>query len=112
MDSPVLLDPIGRPPSPATLPGHFAGRRPRNAPLPGRPATRRGDRCGDARRGRRTFGRPLTRFVVVLWRAGLRLGEALALVESDLDPTRGPVLVRHGKGDKRRESGMDDWGWE
>lgn len=48
----------------------------------------------------------------MLWRAGLRLGEAVALVESDLDPARGSVLVRHGKGDKRRESGMDDWGWE
>jgi site-specific recombinase XerD len=47
----------------------------------------------------------------VLWRAGLRIGEALALVESDLDPARGSVLVRHGKGDKRRESGMDDWAW-
>ncbi len=22
------------------------------------------------------------------------------------------MLVRHGKGDKRREVGMDDWGWE
>jgi hypothetical protein len=30
MDSPVLLDAIGRPRSPATLPGHFAGRPPRN----------------------------------------------------------------------------------
>jgi site-specific recombinase XerD len=50
--------------------------------------------------------------VVVLWRAGLRIGEALALVESDLDPTRGSILVRHGKGDKRRESGMDDWAWD
>lgn len=49
--------------------------------------------------------------VVALWRAGLRIGEALALVESDLDPSRGSILVRHGKGDKRRESGMDDWAW-
>lgn len=50
--------------------------------------------------------------VVLLWRAGLRIGEALALVESDLDPFRGSVLVRHGKGDKRRESGMDGWAWD
>ena len=50
--------------------------------------------------------------VGVLWRAGLRIGEALALVESDLDPTRGSILVRHGKGDKRRESGIDDWAWD
>ena len=50
--------------------------------------------------------------IVVLWRAGLRISEALALNESDLDPERGAVLVRHGKGDKRREVGMDRWAWE
>ncbi len=36
--------------------------------------------------------------VVVLWRAGLRIQEALALAESDLDERRGALLVRHGKG--------------
>src|SRR3954470_16098138 len=46
------------------------------------------------------------------WRAGLRISEALALAESDLDRARGAVLVRHGKGGKRREIGMDPWGWE
>jgi site-specific recombinase XerD len=45
--------------------------------------------------------------IVVLWRAGLRVSEALALNETDLDPDRGALLVRHGKGDKRREVGMD-----
>ncbi len=50
--------------------------------------------------------------VAVLWRAGLRISEALALTESDVDPRRGSVLVRHGKGDKRREAGMDDWGFD
>jgi site-specific recombinase XerD len=50
--------------------------------------------------------------IVVMWRAGLRISEALALTESDLDLDRGAVLVRHGKGDKRREVGMDAWGWE
>lgn len=49
---------------------------------------------------------------VVLWRAGLRISEALALSEGDLEPRRGAMLVRHGKGDKRREVGMDDWGWQ
>ncbi len=50
--------------------------------------------------------------IVVLWRAGLRIHEALALTEADLDRRRGALLVRHGKNDKRREVGMDDWGWE
>ncbi len=50
--------------------------------------------------------------VVVLCRAGLCISEALARIESDLDPSRGAILVRHGKGGKRREVGMDHWGWE
>jgi len=47
--------------------------------------------------------------IIVLWRAGLRISEAFALNETDLDPVRGSLLVRHGKGDKRREVGMDRW---
>lgn len=54
----------------------------------------------------------LRALIVVLWRAGLRISEALALAESDLHATRGAILVRHGKGGKRREVGMDRWGWE
>ena len=50
--------------------------------------------------------------VVLLWRAGLRISEALALAESDLDASRGSVLVRHGKGGKRREVGMNRWAWQ
>jgi site-specific recombinase XerD len=49
---------------------------------------------------------------VVLWRAGLRISEALALSEGDLEPARGALLVCHGKGGKRRQVGMDDWGWQ
>jgi site-specific recombinase XerD len=45
--------------------------------------------------------------IVVMWRAGLRISEALALTESDLDLDRGAIVVRHGKGDKRREVGMN-----
>jgi site-specific recombinase XerD len=52
----------------------------------------------------------LRALIVILWRAGLRISEALALAETDLDPGRGAVLVRRGKGGKRREVGMDRWG--
>jgi integrase len=38
--------------------------------------------------------------------------EALALAEPDLDYRRGSLLVRRGKGGRRREVGMDEWGWE
>jgi integrase len=63
--------------------------------------------AGDAPDGLRLRG-----LIVVLWRAGLRISEALALLETDLDQSRGAILVRHGKGGKRREIGMDRWGWE
>jgi site-specific recombinase XerC len=36
----------------------------------------------------------------------------LALAETDLEARRGAVVVRHGKGDERREVGMDSWAWE
>jgi site-specific recombinase XerC len=50
--------------------------------------------------------------IAVLWRGGLRISEALALNETDVDPRRGLLLVRHGKGDRRREVGMDPSGFE
>jgi site-specific recombinase XerD len=61
--------------------------------------------------GDRPDGIRLRAVIVILWRAGLRISEALALNETDLDPDRGSLLVRHGKGDKRREVGMDRWAW-
>jgi site-specific recombinase XerD len=54
----------------------------------------------------------LRRVIVMLWRAGLRISEALAVTESDLDRSRGAVLIRRGKGGTRREVGMDPWAWE
>ena len=62
--------------------------------------------------GTGAHGARIRGLIVVLWRAGLRINEALDLAEADLDPQRGALLIRRGKGGKRRESGMDDWGWE
>ena len=62
--------------------------------------------CGDGLHGDRARG-----LIAVLWRAG-RIQEALDLSELDLDRWRGPVLIRRGKGGRRREVGMDDWGFE
>ena len=45
--------------------------------------------------------------IAILYRGGLRLGEALALLPKDLDPRAGTVAVLHGKGDKRRTIGLD-----
>jgi len=46
--------------------------------------------------------------IAVLWRAGLRVGEALALELRDVDLAPGTVRVRHGKGDRSRTVGVDE----
>lgn len=45
--------------------------------------------------------------LVVLWRCGLRVSEALALVPKDIDHKAGTIRVLHGKGDKTRIVGCD-----
>jgi hypothetical protein len=57
------------------------------------------------------YGLRMRALIAVLWRAGMRIHEALLLTESDLDHATGSLLVRRGKGGKRRIVGMDDWGW-
>jgi site-specific recombinase XerC len=47
--------------------------------------------------GSRPHGLRIRGLIVVLWRAGLRIAEALALAETDLEPTQGAILVRSGK---------------
>jgi len=49
--------------------------------------------------------------IVVLYRALLRIDEALALKPKDLNRDAGTVRVLHGKGDKSRTVGMDDGAW-
>jgi site-specific recombinase XerD len=41
--------------------------------------------------GDRSEGYRLRALIVLLWRAGLRISEALALLEGDLDRSRGAV---------------------
>jgi site-specific recombinase XerD len=62
--------------------------------------------------GGNIHGQRIRALIVILWRAGLRINEALTLAETDLELRRGSILVRHGKGGKRREVGMDEWAWE
>jgi site-specific recombinase XerC len=114
MSAAVPLDSLGRRRSPAAVPGYLAGRPPRSKGrrYPADPprteeiiAVMRC--CCERPHGLRARG-----LIVVLWRASLRIQEALDLTELDLDPRRGSVLVRRGKGGHRREVGMDDWGFE
>ena len=45
--------------------------------------------------------------IVVLYRGGLRISEALALKLKDLDRDAGTIRVLHGKGDRARTVGLD-----
>lgn len=110
----VLLDAAGHPRQPVTLTGHHAGRPPRNKGrrYPADPPTVEEIVAVMRECGTDPDGTRLRASIVVLWRAGLRIGEALALTESDLDARRGSILVRHGKCDTRREVGMDSWAWD
>jgi site-specific recombinase XerD len=111
--SPVL-DAAGRRRSPATMPGYHAGRPPRNKgriyptdPPSGEEIVAVMREASDDRHGYR-----LRALIVVLRRGGLRVAEVLPLGERDLDSRRGSLLVRYGKGGRRREIGMDTWGWD
>jgi site-specific recombinase XerD len=113
MSSPQLLDVTGRRRSPAAMPGHNAGRAPRNKGMvyPADPPTVDEIVAVMRKIPSDRHGVRLRALIVVLWRGGLRIQEALSLIESDLDPRRGAILVRAGKGNKRREVGMDSWAW-
>ena len=45
--------------------------------------------------------------IVILYRGGLKAGEALHLKPSNVDSQEGTVTVLHGKGDRRRTVGVD-----
>jgi integrase len=99
MPSTTSLDICGRRRSPATQSDFHQGLPPRNKGLsyPADPPTveeiiavmRAAGDDADALR--------LRGLIIVLWRAGLRVSEALALTESDLDSSRGAILVCHAK---------------
>src|SRR5437764_12059033 len=110
----VLLDVAGHRRSPATMPGYHRARPPRNKgeQYPADPPTVEEIVAVMRAIGDRAEGHRLRAMIVLLWRAGLRISEALALQESDLDRSRGAVLIRRGKGGRRRERGMDRWAWE
>lgn len=89
----VLVDAAGRRRSPATMPRYLAGRAPRGKgmaypPDPPRPEEiiRVMRQAGPDRHGMRIRG-----LIVVLWRGGLRISEAVALNETDIDAGRGSL---------------------
>jgi site-specific recombinase XerD len=112
---PSPYDRAGRKRSPATMPGYRKGIKPNNAgqqypPTPPTPEQvlailGQGSKTSPADiRYRALFG--------LIWRSGLRISEALALEPNDLSAEHNSVVVRRGKGGKRRISGLDDYGFE
>jgi site-specific recombinase XerD len=103
----ILLDAAGRRRSSAKLPGYHSGRPPRNKGLrypPDPPSVEEivaVMRCA----GATPHGLRARALIVLLWRAGLRISEALSLAEGDLDASRGSVLVRQGKAANAARSG-------
>jgi hypothetical protein len=97
--SEFLLDRAGRRRSPATKPGFHAGRPPRNKGLryPADPPKVEEIIAVMRAAGDRAHGRRLRALIVLLWRAGLRIHEALALTEGDLDQRRGSLLIRRAR---------------
>ena len=97
--------------SPITLPGYRKGQRPPNygMKLPPEPLDR-----GEIARLLATFGGGAAAarnkaLIVLLWRTGLRISEALALYPKDVDWQGGRLTVLKGKGGKRRTVAVDEY---
>jgi integrase len=77
--------------SPVTMPGFHEGRAPRNKGrrYPADPPTVEEIIAVMRAAGTRADGARLRALIVILWRAGLRIGEALDLAETDLDARSG-----------------------
>jgi integrase len=109
MPSTAQLDACGPRRSPATPSSFHPDRAPRNKGqrYPADPPTvgeiiavmHAGGDHADAVR--------LRGLIIVLWRGGLRISEALALIESDLDLHRGAILVRAAA----KAVSAARWGW-
>ncbi len=113
MSSGTSIDVTGRLRSPATTAEFHLGRTPGNKGMsyPADPPRVEEIVAVMCQAGDGIHGDRARALIIVLWRAGLRIAEALDLREVDLEPARGALLVREGKGGRRREIGMDEWGW-
>lgn len=105
----MLSSNVGR--SPVTRPGYGKGRKPANAgrKFPPQPLTE-AEVMAILEHGCWSHGRAHCRdraLIAVLWRAGLRIAEALALEPQDLNLDVGTITVLHGKGDQWRIVGID-----
>ena len=99
--------------SPIVQPGYRKGQRPGNYGLtfPPEPLTRAEIERLLAHLGRGPCGHRNRALVVLLWRSGLRISEALGLYTKDIDAAAGTVTILRGKGrkgvGKRRQVAVD-----
>jgi integrase len=117
---PIPLDARGQRRSPASIKGHTPLRAPANKgrqyppdPLPVEDIVALLGACTAQRPGPvgELSAARLRALIIVLWRTGMRISEALALSESDLNHRDLMIVIRRGKGGKRRLVMMDAWGW-
>lgn len=104
------IDAAGYRRSYVTRPGYRVGMKPPNAgnTYPAEVLTK--EEIGQllaacSRRG--SAGLRTRALIVVLWRSGLRIDEALSLRPKDVDLVVGTITVLHGKGNRRRTVGLD-----
>lgn len=101
--------------SPIVQPGYRKGQHPANYGLtfPVETLTRAEIERLLTFMGRGPCGHRNRALVVLMWRAGLRISEALALLPKDIDRQAGTVTVLRGKGrkrvGKRRQVGIDSY---
>jgi integrase len=95
--------------SPVTLPSYRTGQpsATKGRKFPPEPLTPEEvwaliDACGRGPAGRRNRA-----LIIIMYRSGIRVSEALALRPKDVDLERGRVSVLHGKGDRWRVIGLD-----
>jgi site-specific recombinase XerD len=93
------------------MPGYRKGQHPANFGLtfPPEPLTRAEIERLLRHLGRGPCGHRNRALVVLLWRAGLRISEALALCPKDIDRDSGTVTVLRGKNGKRRQVAIDNY---
>jgi integrase len=104
-----VFDALGRRRSPITTSEYRMGRTPPNAghKYPPEPLTREEVARVLAACGRGAAGYRNRALIVVLYRAGLRISEALALYPKDIDTKAGAISVLEGKGRKHGTVGID-----
>src|SRR2546421_8589269 len=99
MSEQAVVDHAGRRRSPAAVPGYHKGRPAPSKGLRYPPDPPRSEEIIAVMRaaGEGSYGLRVRGLIVVLWRAGLRIGEALALRQAGLEPSR-----RSGLGCRRQ----------